>query len=65
MAFNDSTLEIEATYSTSICRSDFLLAYHFTEIGTKTLGREGSFSSKKSQRSINNDFAIGIENFKL
>jgi hypothetical protein len=36
----------------------------FTKIGITTSKREGSFLLIESQRSINNDFMIMIENFE-
>jgi hypothetical protein len=41
-----------------------LVVNQFTKIGITTSKREGSFLSKESQRSINNDFMIMIENFE-
>jgi hypothetical protein len=49
----------------SIYKAYFLSICKFTKSWTTTLGREGSFSSKKSQRLINDNFTIGIENFEL
>jgi hypothetical protein len=42
-----------------------LIGWEFTHRRTTMSGRDGLSSSEKSQRSINEDFAIEIENIKL
>jgi len=52
------------TCNTCKCKGYYLAGQKFTQRGKTTLGRDGPFSSEKSQRLINDDFAIGIENFE-
>jgi hypothetical protein len=57
-------LDCEFTNNTSVQKACFSSIHEFMEIGTTTSRGERSSLLEESQRSINNESAIGTKNFE-